>query len=291
MAQGVTRDRVNLGNLLKFRVPVPPLPEQRQIAEVLDTVDEAIRKTEAILAKLKQVKQGLLHDLLTRGIDENGELRDPLRHPEQFKDSAPVGWSQQRLVDAVAFPRGQVDPRHEPFRSMILVAPDHIDSCTGRLLAQVSAAEQGAISGKYLFEPGDVVYSKIRPYLRKVVRVDFHGLSSADMYPLRAQRGLDSRFLLHLLLGEHFSRFAEIVSMRSGFPKINRTEFGEYTAALPPLPEQRQIAEVLDTADEAIRKTEAILVELKQVKKGLMEDLLTGRIRVTPLLSQKKATK
>lgn len=71
-------------------VPAYPLPEQRRIAEILDTVDEAIRKTEQVIAKLKLIKQGLLHDLLTRGIDENGELRDPVRHPEQFKDS-PLG--------------------------------------------------------------------------------------------------------------------------------------------------------------------------------------------------------
>ena len=57
---------------------------------MLDTVDEAIAKTEAVIAKLKQVRAGLLHDLLTRGLDENGQLRDPIAHPEQFQDS-PLG--------------------------------------------------------------------------------------------------------------------------------------------------------------------------------------------------------
>ena len=62
----------------------------QRIAAVLDTVDEAIAKTEAVIAKLKQVRAGLLHDLLTRGLDEHGQLRDPIAHPEQFKDS-PLG--------------------------------------------------------------------------------------------------------------------------------------------------------------------------------------------------------
>ncbi|MEM6733493.1 MAG: restriction endonuclease subunit S [Myxococcota bacterium] len=158
---------------------------------------------------------------------------------------------------------------------MPLVAPDHIESGTGRLLKTETAAEQAAISGKYLFECGDVVYSKIRPYLRKVYRATGPGLCSADMYPLRPNGELDSRFLHHLLLSEHFSRFAEIVSMRSGFPKLNRTELAEYDAAFPPLPEQRRIAEVLDTVDELIRKTEQIIAKLKQVKQGLLHDLLT----------------
>jgi type I restriction enzyme S subunit len=93
-------DRLSHGSIMaglssaivrRLEVPVPPLSEQRSIAEILDTLDEAIRKTEQVIAKLQQMKQGLLHDLLTRGIDANGELRDPERHPEQFKDS-PLGW-------------------------------------------------------------------------------------------------------------------------------------------------------------------------------------------------------
>ena len=69
---------------------MPKIEEQIAIEVVLDTVDEAIAKTEAVIAKLKQVRAGLLHDLLTGGLDENGQLRDPIAHPEQFQDS-PLG--------------------------------------------------------------------------------------------------------------------------------------------------------------------------------------------------------
>ncbi len=192
--------------------------------------------------------------------------------------AGPRGWSQSRILDLVTMPSGQVDPRNEPFASMTLVAPDHIESRTGRLLARRSASEQAAISGKYMFAPGDVVYSKIRPYLRKAILAEFEGLSSADMYPLRPSESVSPRFLLALVLGEHFSRFAEIVSMRSGFPKINRSELGEYTAALPPLPEQQLIASILDTVDEVIRKTEEVIAKLQQMKQGLLHDLLTRGI-------------
>jgi type I restriction enzyme, S subunit len=190
----------------------------------------------------------------------------------------PSGWRARPIADVVVFPSGQVDPRTEPYRSMVLVAPDHIESRSGTLIAKVTAADQGAISGKYLFARGDTLYSKIRPYLRKAVLADFDGLTSADMYPLRPTAEVEPRFLLAVILGEHFSRFSEIVSMRSGFPKINREEFAEYSVALPPLPEQRRIAEILDTLDEAIRKTEQLIAKLKQVKKGLLHDLLTRGI-------------
>lgn len=65
----------------------PPIKEQRHIAEIPDTIDEAIQKTEGLISKLKAMKQGLLHDLLTRGLDKTGNLRDPNGFPEQFKDS------------------------------------------------------------------------------------------------------------------------------------------------------------------------------------------------------------
>jgi len=270
----------------RLSLPLPPLPEQRRIAEILDTADEAIRQTESLLAKLKQVKAGLLHDLLTRGLDAHGQLRDPLAHPEQFKDSPlgriPKEWEAGNLLSNVSLPNGQIDPKREPYCNWPLIAPDHIEANTGRLINIQTAAEQNAISGKYSFQSGDVLYSKIRPYLRKAILVECEGLCSADMYPLKPHPTIVPRFLLAVVLGEHFSRFATAVSMRSGFPKINREELGEYHFALPKHQEQEQIVEVLNSQDVRIRNEEIYLEKLKQVKKGLMEDLLSGRVRVDP---------
>jgi type I restriction enzyme S subunit len=86
---------INESDVRVLRIPFPPYVEQRRIAEVLDTVEAAIQQSEALIAKLKQMKAGLLHDLLTRGLDEHGRLRDPVAHPEQFKDT-PVGGYQHR---------------------------------------------------------------------------------------------------------------------------------------------------------------------------------------------------
>ena len=275
----ITRDDV-----VNFLIPLPPLDEQQRIAEILETVDETIAHTSSLIAKLKQMKAGLLHDLLTRGLDENGELRDAIGHPEQFKDSPlgriPKDWEVVKLVDHISLPNGQLDPKQQPYCNWVLIAPDHIESETGRILNLQTAAEQNAISGKYGFQLGDVLYSKIRPYLRKAVLADREGLCSADMYPLRPEPTIVSRFLLALILGEDFSRFATAVSMRSGFPKINRDELSEYQLALPTYKEQQRIAEILDTYDTRIRTEEAYRDKLKLQKKGLMHDLLTGKVRV-----------
>jgi len=97
----------------------------------------------------------------------------------------PEDWQLRPMLSAVRVATGQVDPKVEPYRSMTLVAPDHIESNSGRLLKKETASDQRAISGKYLFVKGDIVYSKIRPYLRKAILADFDGLCSADMYPLK----------------------------------------------------------------------------------------------------------
>lgn len=79
--------RARPGETLVWSVPSPLPDDQKSVAAVLDTVDEAIAKTEAVIAKLRQVRAGLLHDLLTRGLDQHGQLRDPIAHPEQFQPS------------------------------------------------------------------------------------------------------------------------------------------------------------------------------------------------------------
>src|SRR5262249_28027966 len=88
MAGGTTRKRISRLNLGKLWVAAPSVAEQSRVAALLATVDEATDKTEAVIAKPPQVRAGLLPDLLTRGLDEHGQLRDPIAHPEQFKDSS-----------------------------------------------------------------------------------------------------------------------------------------------------------------------------------------------------------
>ena len=233
----------------------------------------------------------MLHDLLTRGIDANGVLRPPQAEAPHLYKESPLGWIPKEwdfapLVSKIDFPEGQVDPRRVPYRDWVLIAPDHIESGTGRLISTATAAEQQAISGKYVFQSGDVIYSKIRPYLRKAVLASNSGLCSADMYPLRPKTGIDSRYLLAVILGDQYSRFAESVSMRSGFPKINRNEMAEFSIGWPSSDEQSWVAHILSDADIKQRTEEDQLEKLRLLKAGLMDDLLTGRVRVTPLLAE-----
>jgi type I restriction enzyme S subunit len=192
----------------------------------------------------------------------------------------PEDWQLRGLFSAVSIANGQVDPRREPFRSMVLVAPDHIEPGTGKLLAKETAAEQRAISGKYAFEAGDIVYSKIRPYLKKAILADFTGLCSADMYPLRPVDGVVGGYILSVLLAHRFTRYAESVSVRSGMPKINRAELADFSVAVPPLPEQRAIADALNDADALLNGLDRLIAKKRDLKQAAMQQLLTGQTRL-----------
>ena len=277
LAAGSTFLEVSKGAIRRFQVAAPPLPEQRKIAAILSSLDDAIEKTQAVIDQVQVVKRGLMQELLTRGL--------PGRHT-RFKQTEigeiPEEWDMQRLGDVSSIPTGQVDPTDEPYATFPLVAPNHIESKTGHLLGIQTAAEQRAVSGKYLFEPGDVLYSKIRPYLEKAVVATLYGLCSADMYPLRPRDGLESKYLLLNLLSQRFTDFANSLSTRTGIPKINREQLGSYRLAIPSRSEQFQIAQVIDDIDRRFRAESSVKERLAGTKAALMSVLLTGELPVNP---------
>ena len=177
----------------------------------------------------------------------------------------PSDWQVIPLLRAIKIQSGQVDPKKEPFSSMVLVAPDHVQSETGRLLEKETAKEQGARSGKYQFFHGNIVYSKIRPYLRKAILASFDGLCSADMYSMQTSPEFHNAYIFYNILDRRFSRFTDSVSLRTGIPKINREELGEYKIQVPPsFEEQKAIAEVLSDTDALIESLER-LIEKKEI--------------------------
>jgi len=100
------------------------------------------------------------------------------------------------------------------------------------------------------------------------------------MYPLTLRPGVDASFVLHSILGRDFTNFATSVSARSGIPKINRAELSEYRLAVPPSYEQRAIGRALDDVNDLITTLERMIAKKEAIKQGMMQQLLTGRIRL-----------
>lgn len=278
--KGMDIPHLSREEILSPVVAIPPLPEQRAIAEALGDVDALIAAQQKLIAKKRAIKTATMQRLLT-GKQRLPGFGEGCGYKQNEIGMIPEDWTVAPLMDAVRISSGQVNPSLSHLKDLILVAPDHLESGTGRLLTRVTAAQQGAVSGKYQFFSGDVLYSKIRPYLRKVTIANFDGLCSADMYPLSCEPSkIVPEFLLGVLLSERFTSFAETVSARSGIPKINRDELAEFALSLPSVKEQRAIAEILTDMDAEITALEKRLSKSKNIKQGMMQELLTGRTRL-----------
>jgi len=253
---GSLSPRTSWTALKDFEFPLPPIEEQKRIAEILWAADEALEQFSNASEKLQQTRETYL-----RGLSSNGAAKK---------------WKVTKLSKCFEIVSGQVDPKEEPYRSMPLVAPNHIEQNTGRLICIETARDQNAISGKYLFQSGDVVYSKIRPNLRKAFIAEFDGLCSADMYALRPLPDrIMTRFLLSILLGEHFTSFALTRCVRTGIPKLNRQELSEYELPLPTIEDQKQISSHLEAIDaeeqNLIRHRDEVLKLKRQISREYLE--------------------
>lgn len=153
----------------------------------------------------------------------------------------------------------------EDFSNAIHIAPNHIEARTGRLLPYATVAADGVGSVKNRFHAGQILYSKIRPYLAKAVLVDFDGVCSADMYPIETE--LNSRYLHRWMLTPEFTATAARRQGRNLLPKINAKELRSLPVPIPPPSIQKEIAAILDHADALRakrRETVALLDNLAQ---------------------------
>jgi type I restriction enzyme S subunit len=250
-------------------VIVPPIDAQKAIADFLDRETAHI---DALIGK----KQRLV-DVIAEGLAVRLEAAtSPSEAP--FEQIVPFKWIC-RVVE------GQVDPTDKIWSEKPLIAPNHIQSGTGRLLAIESAEEQGAISGKYAFPKGAVLYSKIRPALAKACIAPEAGMCSADMYPITPNRDLLPEFLLMQLLSRRFTDWATLESMRVAMPKINRETLGRYRFWVPPKETQRALVERFTLERKRIDNlTDNVLASidrLRDFRASLITAAVTGQIDVS----------
>ena len=249
-------------------VIVPDLATQRQIADFLD------RET-ARIDLLIEKKQRLVALLGEKYFADLESVTFPQDTPAD--EYVPFRW-----ICRIA--EGQVDPTSETWRDRMLIAPNHIESRTGRLLATETAEEQGAISGKYAFGKGTVLYSKIRPALAKACIAPSSGMCSADMYPIIPDQRLRPEYLLMQMLSARFTDWATLESMRVAMPKINRETLGGFRLRVPPIATQDKY--VQDFAVNRVRfeaatdKINASIDRLKEYRSALISAAVTGQIDV-----------
>jgi type I restriction enzyme S subunit len=291
-------------DMVTLPVSFPQIAHQAKLAEVLDTLDAAIHETEAIIAKLKTVKQGLLHDLLTRGVDVNGELRpSQAEAPHLYKES-PLGWIPKEWdVKQFANLLADADPamRSGPFGSALLkqelveigvpllgIDNVHTERFTAGYTRFVTPKKFAQLA-RYAVRPNDLMITIMGTVGRCCLVPEDVGqaLSSKHTWTISLDHDAYSPYLAMLQVNyspwvlNHFAR-----DQQGGTMAAIRSETLRSTRLpTPPREEQRLMEERLREVGKRIDLEVDSLAKRHAEKSGLMDDLLTGRVRITPLLA------
>ncbi|MDE2870753.1 MAG: restriction endonuclease subunit S [Gemmatimonadota bacterium] len=261
LAAGTKVYATNRVHIATAELRVPSLPEQRAIAAVLMDVDVLIGSLEALIAKKRAIKRAAMQQLLT------GRTRLPGFDGE---------WGTMRLGECVQI-RGDRVSSSKASGDTLCVELEDIEQATGRLIRRGLAS---SVSAKYSFETGDVLFGRLRPYLRKWWHADRPGVCSTEIWPLTSDPlKADSRFIYWLIRADTLYEAAQ-VSYGTHMPRADWKVVSEVPVPRPPIPEQRAIAAVLTDMDAEVEKLERRLAKTRAVKQGMMQQLLTGSIRL-----------
>ncbi len=277
-----------------------PHTEQTKIAEILTTVDCAIEQTEALIAKQQRIKTGLMQDLLTRGIDEQGNLRSEKTH--QFKDSPlgriPVEWEIRRLVDITnkIADRDHTTPVYVEDEVKILSPMAFYDdeSIDFEICPCITHAAHMINSRKTDCTPGDIILHRIGAGLGQVRAVNEGQPEYSILHSLALIRPNQIRVTTPFLKWAFRSFVLEkqmgLGTQSIGVPDLGLDKIASLVFAIPStLTEQQRIGSLLDKIQESLSWHYQELTKLRALKTALMQDLLTGRKRVTSLLPSEEA--
>jgi len=249
--------------LHSVRIPLRPTEaEQQAIAEALSNVNVLIESLQQLIAKKRHLRQGAMQELLT------GETRLP---------GFSAAWEVRQFGDFAQPRKERVNPRKTEVQRPCIEL-EHIEQRSGRLAGIGSTGEESSL--KAVFQKGDVLFGKLRAYLRKYWLADRSGICSTEIWVLVAELSqVTPEFLFQLVTTD---RFIGIASTAYGthVPRSDWNVVKSYEMLLPSIGEQAAIAAILSDMDAEIAALEAKLDKVRQIKQGMMHNLLTGKIRL-----------
>lgn len=276
------RQRVSAKTILNQDFFFPDLDEQNAIVEYLETkcaqIDTIIAKEQSVIEKLQEYRQSIITEMVVRGVNTN-ELFKPINC--EWIDMIPNGWSLIKLGMIANVKSNLVSPLDYP--NLLQISPENIEKDTGKVLNIKTVRESGIISDNHLFNKGQIIYSKVRPTLNKVIIADFDGLCSADMYPIETI--VNVKYLVYFMRSKLFvSQVDRISSDRVKMPKINKMELKQLFCFIPSEEDQKRIVELLDSKceriDMVILGKQVLIDKLTEYKKSLIYEVVTGKKEV-----------
>lgn len=259
---GATINQITNRSLNAFRIPFPPTEKEREsIGDTLSDVDQLLDGLDRMIAKKRDIKQGTMQQLLT------GRTRLP-----GFSEE----WEPVEFGDIAAIRNAKVIASSTPAGTQC-VELESIGQGDGRLLGSVDATGP---SSKYAFKLGDVLFGRLRAYLRKYWLATFDGVCSTEIWPLMPR---DERLVggfLHLLVQTSAFVDAAGVSYGTHMPRSDWTVLRKFPVQLPQPREQSAIAGVIADMDAELQALEARREKATLLKQAMMQELLTGRTRL-----------
>ena len=238
-------------NALPFYLP--NLEEQQKVAAVLECVD-------GLINKYKQHVHALDELVKSRFMELFGDLK-----------SNSKGWPIVAFTECAEIDTNMIHD-FDGYENYPHIGIDSIEKETGRLSGYRTVAEDGVISGKYLFTEKHIIYSKIRPNLNKVAMPDFVGVCSADAYPILAKDGVCEKvYLAYTMRSKYFLDYILALSSRTNLPKVNKKQVEGFALPLPAIGLQQQFAAFAAQVDKSKLAAQKGLQELEILKKSLMQ--------------------
>lgn len=289
---GGIKTEIKPKHLLPLEILLPELNEQKQIVV---NVKEVLKKNKVledfqVLNKSNAIrlKQSILQDAIQGKLvaqDPNDELAEKLLEKikiekeklikegklkkdkplspiksEEIPFDIPSGWVWARFVDVAHIASNLVSPDKYPDFNHI--APNNIEKFTGKLLSYQTVKDDNVTSSNHQFYIGQILYSKIRPNLSKVVISPVDGLCSADMYPIDSY--IETHYLYLYMLSSTFLKIAIRKDTRVAMPKINQEELNKIIVPIPPLSEQKRIVEKVHSLIKICDEQEKNITEAKE---------------------------
>ena len=250
---------------------LPPIGEQKRIVEVIERqfaeLDEARDLIQKSLDTFADRKSAILHKAFT------GELTEKWR---KSKDKI-YSFQRKKFSEVAKIKSNLVDPAD--YLNMPHIAPDCIEKFTAKLIGYKSIKEDGVFSPKHRCYKNQILYSKIRPNLSKLIISEFDCLCSADMYPIEANGNV--KYLFYAMLSNEFLEQASSAGSRSVLPKINQKELAELFINIPDLEEQEEIVRILDSIFEKEDKSKELidmLDKIDEMKKSILARAFRGEL-------------
>ncbi|CCU71417.1 restriction endonuclease subunit S [Thalassolituus oleivorans] len=264
---------VNRNDLHAVRVKLPAIPEQKKIAQILSTWDKAITTTEQLLANSQQQKKALMQQLLTgkkRLLDENG-----VRFSGEFK--------RFHFSDLLNIDQKSLGAKTDPDLKFDYISLSDVGTGTISRAIERHTFKTSPSRARRIVSSGDILLATVRPNLQgfaKVKEQHKHCIASTGFAVLSPKKGTCNDYIYHYLFGSHITGQINALVVGTNYPAINSSDVSGLCIYCPNYEEQVQIAKVLNSSDELVYALQQKLDALKQEKKALMQQLLTGKRRV-----------